>query len=41
MELKFFLEELFGHEVDLVLADSLKEQVKPKIMREVLYVEGI
>ncbi len=41
MELKFFLEELFGHEVDLVLADSLKEQVKPKIMREVLYAEGI
>lgn len=41
MELKFFLEELFGHEVDLVLADSLKAQVKPKILREVLYAEGL
>ncbi len=41
MELKFFLEELFGREVDLVLADSLKTPIKPKIMREVLYAEGI
>lgn len=41
MELKFFLEELFGREVDLVLANSLKTPIKPKIMREVLYAEGI
>ena len=41
MELKFFLEELFGRNVDLVLAETLKKQIKPKIMREVLYVQGI
>lgn len=41
MELKFFLEELFGHKVDLVLVDSLKAQVKPKILGEVLYAEGL
>ena len=40
MELKFFLEALFGREVDLVLADSLKEQIKPDVMREVVYAEG-
>lgn len=41
MDLKFFLEELIGLNVDLVLADTLKTQIKPKIMREVLYVQGI
>jgi len=40
MDLKFFLERLFGREVDLVLKDSLKSRIKPKIMREVLYAEG-
>jgi excisionase family DNA binding protein len=40
MDLKFFLERLFGREVDLVLKDSLKPRIKPKIMREVLYAEG-
>lgn len=41
MELKFFLEELFGRDVDLVLADTLKERVRPKITQEVHYVQGI
>jgi excisionase family DNA binding protein len=41
MELKFFLEELFERDVDLVLADTLKEQIKPKIQQEVIYVQGI
>ncbi len=41
MELKFFLEELFERDVDLVLADTLKEQIKPKIKQEVIYVQGI
>lgn len=41
MELKYFLEELFGRKVDLVLADSLKAQIKPAIMSEVVYVEGL
>lgn len=39
MELKFFLEALFGREVDVVLADSLKEQIKADVMREVVYAE--
>ena len=38
---KFFLEDLFKRDVDLVLTDSLKEQIKPKISREVHYVQGI
>ncbi len=41
MELKFFLEDLFGRDVDLVLADTLKAQVRPKIIKEVRYVQGI
>jgi len=41
MELKYFLEELFDHKVDLVLADSLKARIKPRIIREVVYVEGL
>ena len=41
MDLKFFLEGLFGREVDLVLADSLKAQIKPDVMREVVYAEAL
>ncbi len=41
MELKYFLEDLLGRKVDLVLADSLKARIKPRIMREVVYVEGL
>jgi len=41
MELKFFLEDLLGRHVDLVLTDTLKDQIKPNIMQEVHYVEGI
>jgi len=41
MELKFYLEDLFGRDVDLVLADTLKEQIRPKIIKEVRYVQGI
>jgi len=41
MELKFFLEDLLGRDVDLVLADTLKDKIKPKIAREVRYVQGI
>jgi len=37
MGLKFHLEELFGVEVDLVLADSLKPRLKPYIEGEVVY----
>lgn len=38
MELKFFLEELFNCKVDLVLKSALKEEIKPYILAEVVYV---
>lgn len=41
MGLKFFLEELFNKKVDLVLADSLKPQLKPQILKEAVYVPGV
>jgi len=41
MELKFFLEKLLGCKVDLVIADALKPQIKPHVMREIEYVEGL
>ena len=41
MDLKFFLEDLFHHEVDLVLADSLKPRLKPYIDREIEYAQGL
>jgi predicted nucleotidyltransferase len=41
MDLKFFLEDLFGRSVDLVLADTVKPRLKPVIKREVVYAEGL
>ncbi len=38
MELKFYLEDIFGCKVDLVLRDALKESLKPYILSEVVYV---
>jgi excisionase family DNA binding protein len=37
MDLKFFLEDLFGRPCDLVLEDSLKEGIRSKALGEVLY----
>jgi hypothetical protein len=37
MDLKFFLEDLFGRPCDLVLEDSLKEGIRMKALGEVLY----
>ena len=37
MDLKFYLEELLGSNVDLVLKDALKEELKPHILSEVVY----
>lgn len=37
MDLKFFLEDLFGRPCDLVLEDSLKQGVRSQALREVLY----
>jgi len=38
MGLKYFLQELFGLEVDLIMKGALKEELKDMILREVLYV---
>ncbi len=37
MDLKFYLEDLFGREVDLVTEKALKRQLKDVIMKEVVY----
>lgn len=37
MELKFYLEGLFGRPCDLVLDESLKESLRESVRREVLY----
>ncbi|WP_456324359.1 nucleotidyltransferase family protein [Desulfonauticus submarinus] len=38
MNLKFYLEELFGLKIDLVSKTALKPRLKPHIMKEVVYV---
>ncbi|MCK4342761.1 MAG: nucleotidyltransferase family protein [Phycisphaerae bacterium] len=40
MDLKFFLEELFQRNVDLVLADAIKPRLKPTILSEAVYAPG-
>jgi len=37
MDLKFHLERLIGREVDLVLLESIKPRLKPRITREAVY----
>lgn len=41
MELKFFLEGLFGYNVDLIISEAVKPRLKPYIMGEVIYAEGL
>ncbi|MBI3127811.1 MAG: nucleotidyltransferase family protein [Candidatus Tectomicrobia bacterium] len=38
MDVKFFLEDLFGRKVDLVLADALKPRLRPRILAEAVDV---
>jgi predicted nucleotidyltransferase len=40
MDLKAFLEELFGRPVDLVLADALKPALRDGILAETVYAPG-
>jgi len=40
MNLKFFLEEVFGRKVDLVISDALKPQIRERVLEEVIYAEG-
>jgi len=41
MDLKAFLEELFGCEVDLVLTHALKPRLSAVILREAVYAPGL
>ena len=40
MDVKFLLEDSFGRQVDLVMEDTLKPRIKPRILSEVVYAEG-
>ena len=40
MDLKFFLEEILSAEVDLIMADTLKQRLKPYVMEEIQYADG-
>ncbi len=37
MDLKFYLEDILGHTVDLVIHDAIKPRLKPIIEQEVVY----
>lgn len=41
VELKEFLENLFGRKIDLVLADSIKPRLRKAILSEVVYATGL
>jgi len=41
MGLKLFLENLFNCKVDLVIKESIKEEIKPYILRSVEYAKAI
>lgn len=41
MDLKFFLEELFGASVDLVLANTIKPRLRDRILEEAVDVQGL
>jgi len=41
MRIKLRLEDLLGHPVDLVMEDSLREELRPHILGEVIYAQGV
>ena len=41
MDLKFFLEDLFGCNVDLVIADAVKPRLRKSIFEGTVYAEGL
>jgi len=41
MDLKAFLEDLFGCQVDLVLADTIKPRLRTTILEEAVHVPGL
>jgi predicted nucleotidyltransferase len=40
MDLKFFLEELFGRKVDLVIQEDVKPALQ-SVLKEAIYAEGV
>jgi len=41
MDLKDYLEKLFGRRVDLVLADAIKPRLRPTILEEAVHAPGL
>jgi len=41
MDLKFFLEGLFGRSVDLVIAEAVKPRLRTPIFEETVYAQGL
>ncbi len=41
MDVKELLEHLFRRRIDLVVAEALKPQLKPRILQEAIYAEGL
>ncbi len=41
MDLKEFLEQLFGCKVDLVTKDALKPRLREPILKETIYAQGL
>src|SRR5258705_112258 len=41
MDLKLFLEDLFGRPVDLVLSDGIKPRLRAAILREAIHAPGL
>lgn len=41
MGLKIYLEDLFHKKIDLVMTDTLKERLRPAILQEVRYAQGL
>jgi len=40
-DLKFFLQDLFGRPVDLVIADTIKPRIRSTILEETVYAQGL
>jgi predicted nucleotidyltransferase len=41
MDVKEFLESLFQKPIDLVVSEAIKPQLKPRILQEAIYAEGL
>ena|SRR3989442_7421384 len=41
MDLKFFLEELFGKRVDLALAEGIKPRLRERILEDAVHAPGL